>query len=438
MLPLSRLPRSWMVLLARFRGCFTAPTFDVFCMLVTGFVAQTGPRTVCGMLVGAGLSRVWPHDRAHRFFARARWSADQVGLALAEVVVAVLVPASAPILVVIDDSLFGRSGRKVFAAGWFHDGSVKAGRGSQVRFGNSWVIAGIVVWPPLMARPVCLPVACRLVRKGEKSRLRHARELIEMIAAWVPGRDIDVVADAAYTGRELRGLPDRVSVTARLRRNAALYQLPPAGTGGRGRGRPQLKGDKIGTPVELAAQLSFTPASVHRYGTSATVRIACCICLWYTGFHTRPVQLILIREAGTDTGFDAVLVSTDTTATPETIIQRYAARWSIEVAIQDAKQLTGVGEARNRAQAAVERTVPFGLITTSLAIVWYTRHGHHPADIAEHRDRAPWYTTKTHPSTADMITKLRRVIIAANNRGVNPKPPTPAEIHAIQLAWEAA
>ena len=61
------------------------------------------------------------------------------------------------------------------------------------------------------------------------------------------------------------------------------------------------------------------------------------------------------------------LVSTDLAATTSQDIQRYAARWSIEVAIQDAKQNAGVGQARNRLPRAVQRTVPFGLISGRFA-----------------------------------------------------------------------
>ena len=32
------------------------------------------------MLTGAGLSRLWPHDRAHHFFTRARWNSDDLGI----------------------------------------------------------------------------------------------------------------------------------------------------------------------------------------------------------------------------------------------------------------------------------------------------------------------------------------------------------------------
>ena len=72
----------------------------------------------------------------------------------------------------------------------------------------------------------------------------------------------------------------------------------------------------------------------------------------------------------------------------------------------------------------------------SLAIIWYATAGHDPADVDEHRARAPWYATKAEPSTADMIAKLRRVLIAAKYRPSRAGQPTPAEISAIRLAWE--
>ena len=70
-----------MTLLSFFASLFTAPSFRPFCGLACGFPAQPGKRTVCGMLTGAGLSRLWPHDRAHYFCSRARWNPDDLGLA---------------------------------------------------------------------------------------------------------------------------------------------------------------------------------------------------------------------------------------------------------------------------------------------------------------------------------------------------------------------
>ncbi len=120
--PSLALPPSLMALLLVFRPCFTEPTFRTFCGLGGGFLAQTGRRTICGMLTGARLSRVWSHHRAHRFFSHARWSPEKVSAVLARLVVDLLVPAGEAVLVAVDDTLFRRTGRKVHAASWFHDG----------------------------------------------------------------------------------------------------------------------------------------------------------------------------------------------------------------------------------------------------------------------------------------------------------------------------
>ena len=71
------------------------------------------------------------------------------------------------------------------------------------------------------------------------------------------------------------------------------------------------------------------------------------------------------------------------------MIERYAARWAIEVAIEDAKQLFGTGQARNRTAAAVERTIPFMLACQAIAVCWYATAGHHPADAEARRARRP-------------------------------------------------
>jgi hypothetical protein len=437
MLPDLTLPASLMTLLAAFEPLFTAPSFRTFCALAAGFLAQTGRRTVCGMLAGAGLSAVWRHDRAHRFFSCARWNAEALGLALTRLTVTLLVPDGDPVLVAIDDTLFKRTGPKVHAIGWFHDGSAQGPH--PVGMGNNWVIAAIVVRLPFLTRPVALPVLARLVHKDIKpapaSRLMMARQMTAALAAALPGRRIHVAADAAYAGKELRRLPDNVTWTTRLRKDAALYEPAPPRTGRRG--RPRVKGERLPSLAALTSSASFTPAIVRRYGKTATVQAAAITCLWYGVFGARPVQVILIHDRP-NSGRDLALATTDLAASPAQVIERYASRWSVEVAVEDAKQIFGAGQARNRLPAAVHRTIPFTLACQSIAILWYATAGHHPADVAEHRARAPWYTTKAEPSTADMIAKLRRVLIAAKYRPVHPGEPTPAEIHAVRLAWEGA
>src|SRR5215470_3585969 len=168
MLPEPTLPASLMLVLGALRPCFTAPSFATFCGLAAGLAGQVQRRTVVGMLLGAGLARAWPHDRAHYFFARARWEAGELGLAAARLVVLLLVPPGAPLPVAVDDSLFRRSGRRVHGAGWQYDGS--APRRGRLGFGTCFVTAGIVVALPFCTRPVCLPVLARLVLPGKKAR----------------------------------------------------------------------------------------------------------------------------------------------------------------------------------------------------------------------------------------------------------------------------
>ncbi|MGH8939712.1 MAG: transposase, partial [Actinomycetes bacterium] len=156
-MPMWTLPPSVAGLLAWFAPCFTAPTFQTFTALACGFLAQTGPRTVTGMLLGGRLSRVWSHDRAHAFFARARWSADQLGLGLVDLLATVLLDPDAPLRVVVDDTLMRRSGRKVFGASWHHD-PLATGR-RRVAWGNNWVVLGVLVALPFVPqRTLCLPV----------------------------------------------------------------------------------------------------------------------------------------------------------------------------------------------------------------------------------------------------------------------------------------
>ena len=426
-------PASLMTLLAVFSSLFTAPSLRTFTALACGFLAQSGKRTVCGMLTGAGLSRLWSHDRAHYFFSRARWNPDDLGIAAARLVIALLVPAGEPAEVLIDDTLFRRRGKRVWAASWFHDGSAQGP--AKTGFGNNWVVLAVRVRLPMISRPVAVPVMAKLVIKGtaSASRLWLARRMVTRLARELPGRQIHVTADSAYAGEELRKLPDGVTWTTRLRSNAALHDLPPGRTGRKG--RPRKKGDRLPSLAKIAAGAAFWQVTVTRYGKTETIAVHAFTCLWYSVAGAAPVTVILIRDKS-KTGHDLALVTTEANPGIVRVIERYAARWAVEVAIGDAKQLFGAGQARNRTAAAVERTVPFMLACQALAVCWYATAGHHPADAQTRRLNAPWYTTKTEPSTADMTAKLRRVIIAARFKRLYADQPEPAEIHAIRLAWE--
>jgi hypothetical protein len=89
---------------------------------------------------------------------------------------------------------------------------------------------------------------------------------------------------------------------------------------------------------------------------------------------------------------------------------------------RDRKALLGAGDACNRVEKAVERTVPFAFLVQSLLITWYARDAYTPADIDRRRLLCPWYRTKTGPSPADMLARLRRDFLKARFSAIQPGP----------------
>lgn len=412
-MPTMPLPQTLMSVLAAFAPCFTVRTFATFQALVVGFLAQPGARTVTGMLTGAGLAGRRHHDLAYRFFASARWSADQVGLVVAGLAVGLL-PANAPLLVAVDDTLLRRTGRQLHGAAWHHDGS-GPGR-HRPAWGHRWVVLGVLVRVPFVAhRPLCLPVLARLWRPGATDHTPSvlARELLDLLTERFSERAVHLVGDAAYATRAWRGLPGRVTVTTRLRCDAALHAPAPAPTGLPG--RPRVKGARLPDLTMIAGMTRYrwTLARMRCYGKTTNQELLVLRCLWYGVLGGQPVQVVLARAPGAPDGYDLALVSTDLDATGAELVERYAARWEIEQAFLDSKHRFGIADARIRRQRSVERVVPFTLAATSLAIIWYTRHGQPAQDLAAHRARAPWYTTKQAVSVADMLTALRRALLTA-------------------------
>jgi hypothetical protein len=434
MLPGLTLPASWQALLEFFRPAFRRrSTFALFVLLASGLVAQTGRRSVVGMLAGARMQAVVSFHRVCRFFSTAAWDPDQLGLLCARLIVERLLPPGAPVQVVVDDTLFKRWGRKVHAAFVTHDGSAPGP--NKLARGNRWIVCGIVVRLPWGARPVCLPVLFRLwAGKGTAPPVELAAQLLGLLAGEFGDRVVHGVGDAAYHGRPL--VIDHSTWTCRLPANAALYAPAPPRTGKRG--RPRSKGDKLGTPAELAAAGSWQQARVRRYGRADTVGVIDTQCLWYGSFGSAPGRVVLVKDHGSTRRYDLAIYTLDLAASPAELTARYADRWPIEPANAIAKGPMGVGQARNRVERAVKRTVPFGLLVQSLVIVWYALYGYHPDDVSARRTACPWYDGKTEPAFEDVLAKLRRTLIAARFTLTRTGQPDPELIHDYALACAAA
>jgi hypothetical protein len=144
----------------------------------------------------------------------------------------------------------------VHGAGWQHDGSSPAK--NKLSYGNCFVAAAILV-----RLPFCSRVVGRLHLPGKGTgpgKVETAAALVRQLALAFPGRMVHVVADAANHGPALLGLPENVTWTCRIPRNAVLYDVAPPRTGKRG--RPRTKEDRLGTAREIAATADWDTVTV--------------------------------------------------------------------------------------------------------------------------------------------------------------------------------
>jgi hypothetical protein len=279
------------------------------------------------------------------------------------------------------------------------------------------VVAAIVVKLPFCCSPAALPVLFRIWRgKGTASQVELAAQMLGKLAAAFPGRLVHGTGDAAFHGESL--VVEGTTWTTRLPANAVLYGPKPPRTGRRG--RPREKGARLGTCAQIAAGASWTDAVIHAYGQDVTAQIASCEALWHGSFKTAPGRVVLVRAPGSGKPCDLGLFTLDTAASPAAITERYSWRWPIEPSNATGKQLLGAGDACNRVEKAVERTVPFAFLVQSLLIIWYARYAYSPADVDRRRLLCPWYRTKAGPSAADMLARLRREFLKARFSAIRP------------------
>lgn len=332
----------------------------------------------------------------------------------------------------MDGTFFRRWGKHVFEARWAYDGAAQGGK--KTAYGNTWVIAALAVKLPCCPSPAALPVLFRLWRgKGTASQPELAAAMLKILAGAFPGREVHGTGDCAFHGKSL--VIKGTTWTTRLPSNAVLSWPKPPPTGKRG--RPRQKGDRIGACAGAAQADGWHHTVIRAYGKTGHVQAAAMPALWYGSFKPAPGQLVLIREPDSRKLYDLGLFTLDTAASPEAAAERYSWRWAIEPSNATGKQLTGAGDACNRTQKAVERTVPFAFLVQSLMILWYALSCDPAAAIAGRRSRCPWYRTKATPSPADMHAALRGDLISARINGNGPGHSDPAQITADTLTSEA-
>jgi hypothetical protein len=395
----------WTALLDRTRMVFTAPSFAIFTDLLTGWVCAPGRRTITGMIAVADPAGRRAHDAYHRFVRDGAWSMSGLWRTLTVHAVARYAP-SGTIELVCDDTLHHKSGPKVDGAGTFRDAVRSTVTKVVYALGLNLVVICLRVQPPWGGCPIAVPVNARLHRKKDTSTtIAHAAAMMAELAGWLPDRDLHLCADGAYATLAGAGLPN-AQLTSRMRRDAALFEPAPPRTGKRG--RPRLKGQRLPTPPELAAQArdsDWHQADIDMRGHTVTRLVHVRDVLWYRVNKHGLVRLVIVRDpAGVEN--DDFFFTTDLTATGAQVADRYAGRWPIEVCFRDVKQDLGGQDPQSWKRHGPERAASLSLWLHAITWCWYLDT--HPTGhtwIAR-----PWYQHKRTPSFLDALAALRRML----------------------------
>jgi hypothetical protein len=107
-------------LIAPFRDCFRAEVFQTFQVLIASWVVCLGPRTISEVCQATGLAARCHHVTTYDVFHSAAWEWDDLGIVLATLILAHLVP-SGEVWIVVDDILGHNRGAKVAFGGMLLD-----------------------------------------------------------------------------------------------------------------------------------------------------------------------------------------------------------------------------------------------------------------------------------------------------------------------------
>ena len=392
----------WQQVIAACGPCFTVPSFQLWQRLLHGWVLCPGRRTVTRIITLGDPLHQHAHDAYHRFLRAGKWSMAQLWKYLAQAVV-VRLCNEGDILLDVDDTLFHKTGRKVEGAGIFRDAVRSTLHQVVYARGLNLVVITLRIIPPWKGVPLGLPINMRLHKKDGSTYIELAAEMLKEITSWFPTRQFRLHGDGAYAS--MAGTPLTGTVfTSRMRRDAAIYQLPPTSRK-KTRGRPRKKGKRLPCPQAIAEQTKkgWKETALNVRGKTVTRLLLTRVVLWYKVSPDRPVLLVVVRDQeGKEP--DDFFLSTDIQASPEQVAGDYAGRWSIEDTFRDVKQFLGGQDPQCWKGKGPERAAALSLWLYSAVWMWYiSTHGSKPLWPI-----MPWYKGKRTPAFIDAIAQLRR------------------------------
>lgn len=387
-------------------------------VLLVGILFANGRRTVTSWLRAAGVSSDF--DDYYYFLAVVGHKSKSIATQLLLLVLRTL-PLADRLLLVIDDSPTKRYGPKVEGAD-IHRNPTPGPADQAYLYGHIWVTISLALRHPQWGA-MALPLRAMLyVRKKTMAKIppwRHWRfatklQLAARLVEWVvpilkrAGKTAWIVVDGGYTKqpflRRVLRLSD-VVVVGRLRKDAALRDLPPKARRGqrRPRGRPRKYGrNKISLAKRAGQKRGWEAVECMQYGETVTK-------IYKTFLATYPpaggvIRVVLVEE---DHGWLA-FYCTNPNASVVEILEAFADRATIEQDFHDVKEVWGAGQQQVRNIWTNVAVYNLNLWMHTLVELWAWDRCHE--QLCDRSD-SPWDDAERRPSHADRRKALRQLIM---------------------------
>lgn len=403
--------------LAVFRHEFSPQTWAKVVPLILGTILARGRRTVTAALRMVGLDDRSSFSKYHHVFNRDVWSPLRLARILLVTGVQALTRPGARLTFAIDETLERRWGRRIRIRGHYRDPLASSRHRSVSTSGIRWIVLALIVTPPWATRPWALPflsvpsptpaVSARLGR-SHRTISQWAARMITCLSRWLPGLDLTVVGDQAYSVIEL-GLRCRrrgVRLIAPLRLDARLFaELPPRRPGTNG--RPRKTGERLPnlTTILEDPATAWESVPIRWYdGSDRPMEIVTGTALWFhPGIEPLPIRWVLARDPEGRLTPRAWFSSR-----PEdpgaSVVAEFVLRWPLEVTFEESRAHLGVETQRQWSDLAIARQTPclFGLYSL-IAVLGARLHAESPIAVRT----ASWYP-KAEPTFSDVLAAVRK------------------------------
>ena len=413
------LSRNILTVLFPFSVLFSKPSWKKALTLLLGTLLCTGKRTVCAALRAMGLEREAGFSKYHHLLNRAEWSSLKAAKILFFMLL-ILVCDRLPLVLLIDETLERRRGKKIKAKGYYRD-AVRSSQSQVVKaMGLKWQVMALSVKLPFMSRALALPFLSVLEpskkcdeakKRRHKTSLKWASQMVLQVRRWAgKARSLILVGDGGYAAGQLAldCICAGVTLVSRLKMNAALFDFPDEKRPGQ-RGPTAQKGVKLKNFKQMLPLegLPWKEMEVVGYGGEKRIaRVLSNTCMWGAdGATPIPIRWILVADP-TGKLNPLPLMSTDPLMTPERMIELFVDRWGLEVTFEETREHLGVETQRQWSDRAIARSTPVLMGLYSCVCLMANRLGQ--VDLLKIETTA-WHQ-KERVAFSDMLRAVRIVI----------------------------